>query len=137
MKIRSRGLGRRELQMDLHEFKITKEGHEVIVSGVTHAPVTWETSIRIAPEDIGGMLRVACSPKVLAMGVRWALHLKTPETAAPPPEWERRSGSTTLRSHSGASAKARGGVGGEPDRTPGASMPDASRCAERAADTSA
>jgi hypothetical protein len=99
MKIRSRGLGRRELKMDLHEFKVTKEGHEVVVSGVTHAPVTWETVIRIAPEDIGGMLRVALNPKFMALGIRWALHLPSPSTESPPPAWERRSTGATLRSY--------------------------------------
>ena len=85
--------------MDLHEFKIERHGDEVVLMGVTHAPVTWETSIRIAAEDIGGILRVAASPKVLRLGVRWALRMKTRPQELPPPEWSRRSGPVSLRAH--------------------------------------
>ncbi len=99
MKIRSRGLGKREINMDLHEFKLERDGDEVVLSGVTHAPVAWETSVRIAAEDIGGILRMAASPKVLRLGVRWALHMKTQPRELPPPEWQRRTGPVSLRAH--------------------------------------
>ena len=100
MKIRSRGLGRRELQMDLHEFKMTKEGNEVVLSGVTHAPVTWETSIRFSAEDIGGMIKVAINPKVLFLALRWALRRKDSPQDAPVISWERRTTHSGLKGHS-------------------------------------
>jgi hypothetical protein len=96
MWIRSRGLGRRELKMDLREFALERDGPEVVLTGVTHAPVTWETNIRITPEDVGGLLRVALSPKMLGLGVRWALRIKSPPRAAPPPAWQRRGGASGL-----------------------------------------
>ncbi len=96
MKIRSRGLGRRELQMNLREFKLTKEGNEVILSGVTHAPVTWETNIRFTSQDIGGMLKVAINPKVLKLALRWALRRPDPPQDAPVISWERKTGHSGL-----------------------------------------
>lgn len=93
MKIRSRGLGKRELDMNLKEFQVKKQGKEVILIGVTHAPVTWETNIRVRSEDIGGILKIALNPKVLVLGLRWLLRLKTPETTLEEPTWERKRAS--------------------------------------------
>lgn len=83
--------------MDLHEFKVTREGNDVVLNGVTHAPVTWETNIRISSEDIGAMLRVACNPKILQLALRKALHMKSTESEPAPPRWERRSRVVTLK----------------------------------------
>ncbi len=96
MKIRSRGLGKRELHVDLHEFSIEQVGYEVVLSGVTHAPVTWETNIRFQAEDIGGLIRVALSPKILKLALRWALRMKTPKTQNEEVSWERKRTSTKL-----------------------------------------
>jgi|GEM_PF-5101300 len=97
MKIRSRGLGKRELHMDLREFKITSESKEVVLTGVTHAPVTWETNIRIRSEDIGGFIKIALNPKMIKLVFRWVFRMKTPETVEAPIQWERKAQSSALR----------------------------------------
>jgi hypothetical protein len=92
MKIKSRGLGKRQLDMNLKEFKIAKKKGYVELQGVTHAPITWETTIRIMPQDIGGMLRLAVNPKVLFLGVLWVLHIKPKQYAFEEDiAWERRT----------------------------------------------
>jgi hypothetical protein len=81
MKLRSRGLGRRELVMDFREYEIKREGHEVVIEGTITEPVTWDFTIRIEPRDIPGMLRVGMNHHTLGLGARWILHRK-----ANPPE---------------------------------------------------
>ncbi|MHB8245601.1 MAG: hypothetical protein ACYDGN_09660 [Acidimicrobiales bacterium] len=77
MKLRSRGLGRRELVMDFRECEIRREGNEVVIQGTIREPVTWDFSIRIEPRDIPGMLRVGINHHTLGLGARWILHRKT------------------------------------------------------------
>jgi len=76
MKLRSRGLGRRELVMDFREYEIKREGDEVVIAGTIHEPVTWDFSIRIEPGDIPGMLRVGINHHTLGLGARWIFHRK-------------------------------------------------------------
>jgi len=76
MKLRSRGLGRRELVMDFREYEIKREGDEVVIVGTIHEPVTWDFSIRIEPGDIPGMLRVGINHHTLGLGARWIFHRK-------------------------------------------------------------
>ncbi len=97
MRIKSRGLGKRELQLNLGEFKVTTESKEVVLSGVTHAPVTWETTIRIRSEDMGSMIKLAFNPQVIKLVIRWIFRLKTPEIQEPEPVWEKKSQSSSLK----------------------------------------
>ncbi len=93
MKIRSRGLGRRELEMNLREFTLERDGRGILLKGVTHAPITWETTIRIGPRDVGGILRFALRPGMLRLGLAWALHrddVAPPDGAGPPERLPRR-----------------------------------------------
>jgi hypothetical protein len=76
MKLRSRGLGRRELVMDFREYEIKREGDEVVIVGTIHEPVTWDFTIRIEPRDIPGMLRVGINHHTLGLGARWIFHRK-------------------------------------------------------------
>lgn len=71
MKLRSRGLGRKELIMDFREYDVTRDGDEVLVSGTIKKPVHWDFSIRMTPDDIPGMLKVAFSPATIGMFFRW------------------------------------------------------------------
>jgi hypothetical protein len=82
VKLRSKGLGRKELVMDFREYTVTREGPEVLVSGTIKEPVTWDFSIRISQEDIPGMLKIGLNRHALRLAVRWMLHLK-PEQDAP------------------------------------------------------
>ena len=74
VKLRSRGLGRKELVMDFREYEIARDGDEVVVSGTIREPVNWDFTIRINGDDIPGMLRLGLHRHTLAMAVRWALH---------------------------------------------------------------
>ncbi|RIK06119.1 MAG: hypothetical protein DCC49_11785 [Acidobacteria bacterium] len=71
MKLKSRGLGRKELIMDFREYEVTREGDEVLVTGTIKKPVHWDFSIRMSPDDIPGMLKVALSPATIGMFFRW------------------------------------------------------------------
>lgn len=71
MKLKSRGLGRKELIMDFREYEVTRDGDEVLVSGTIKKPVHWDFSIRMSPDDIPGMLKVALSPATIGMFFRW------------------------------------------------------------------
>jgi hypothetical protein len=86
MRLRSKGLGRKELVMDFREYDISLDGDDVIVSGTIRAPVTWDFSIRFSQADIPGLLRVGLSRHVLRMALRWVLRrpARSPEgTPAP------------------------------------------------------
>ena len=96
MKIRSRGLGRRELLMDLGEFTVEREGGGVVIKGVTHAPITWETTIRVGPEDVGSIIRMAFRRPVLRLGLRWVLRRKDDGPDAEVTEVPRRRGTAAL-----------------------------------------
>ena len=71
MKIRSRGLGRRELEMNLREFTVERDGTGVLMKGVTHAPITWETTVWMGPRDVGPVLRMALHLAMLRLGLAW------------------------------------------------------------------
>lgn len=83
MKLRSKGLGRKELVMDFREYTVTRDGPEVLVTGQIKEPVKWDFSIRISQDDIPGMLKIGLNRHALRLIVRWVLHLK-PETIATP-----------------------------------------------------
>jgi hypothetical protein len=82
VKLKSKGLGRKELVMDFREYTVTREGPEVLVTGTIKEPVTWDFSIRISQDDIPGMLKIGLNRHALRLALRWMLHLK-PEQAVP------------------------------------------------------
>lgn len=86
MRIRSRGLGRRELLLDPREFTVSRHGDGVVLEGVTHAPITWETTICVGTDDVGRLLRLALKPAMLRLGVRWVLRRKDAPFELPSPE---------------------------------------------------
>lgn len=71
MKLRSRGLGRKELEMDFREYEVKREDDDVLITGTIKKPVHWDFSIRMSPEDIPGMIKVAISPATIGMFFRW------------------------------------------------------------------
>ena len=77
MKLRSRGLGRRELVMDFREYDIARDGDDVVVSGTIREPVNWDFAIRITGADIPGMLRVGLHRHTLSLAARWILHMRS------------------------------------------------------------
>lgn len=83
VKLRSRGLGRKELVMDFRDYEIARDGDEVVVSGTIREPVNWDFTIRIDGDDIPGMLRLGLHRHTIAMAVRWALHRASKAAPAP------------------------------------------------------
>lgn len=74
MRLRSKGLGRKELVLDFREYVIAPDGDDVMISGTITDPVTWDFTIRVERDDIPGMLRVALSRRVLALALAWVRH---------------------------------------------------------------
>jgi hypothetical protein len=67
MRLRSKGLGRKELVMDFREYEIVREGEECVVVGVIRDPVNWDFTIRVSEDDVAGMARLILNPKTLKM----------------------------------------------------------------------
>lgn len=59
MKLKSRGLGRKELVMDFREYTVRREGDEIVIMGTIHEPVHWDFSIRMCEDDLAGIAQVA------------------------------------------------------------------------------
>ncbi len=71
MKLRSRGLGRKELVMDFRRYDVRREGDEVLITGTITEPVTWDFSIRLEQDDFPGLIRVARSRAVISLFFSW------------------------------------------------------------------
>ena len=69
MKLKSRGLGRKELVMDFREYTVRREGDEIVIMGTIHEPVHWDFSIRMCEDDLAGVVQVATRKTML----RWLL----------------------------------------------------------------
>ena len=61
MRFWSKGLGERELDIELDKSNITKEEGKVVLRGVLRAPVTWNYEVTLFNEDVGGIFRVMLS----------------------------------------------------------------------------
>ncbi len=71
MKLRSRGLGRKELIMDFRRYDIERDGDEVLITGTITEPVTWDFSIRIERDDMPGLIKVARSKAMVSLFFDW------------------------------------------------------------------
>jgi hypothetical protein len=71
MRIWSRGLGKRELVMDLTKCEIAREGDRYILKGTVVEPVNWEFRITMEPEDVPGLIRTGASPGFIVIGLKW------------------------------------------------------------------
>lgn len=61
MRFWSKGLGERELVIDLSKGKLTMEEGKVLMRGTIKEPVAWNYEITLFKEDVRGILRVALS----------------------------------------------------------------------------
>lgn len=61
MRFWSKGLGERELVIDLSKGKLTMEEGKVLMRGTIKEPVSWNYEITLFKEDVRGILRVALS----------------------------------------------------------------------------
>jgi len=70
MRLRSRGLGRKELVMDFREYEIVRQGEEIVIVGTIRDPVNWDFTIRICEDDISGTALLLLRRPMLAMLLR-------------------------------------------------------------------
>jgi hypothetical protein len=70
MRLRSRGLGRKELVMDFREYAVLRQDEEVVVVGAIRDPVNWDFTIRFCEDDIVGMTRLVLRPAMLGLLLR-------------------------------------------------------------------
>ncbi len=70
MRLKSRGLGRKELIMDFREYEVIREGKEIVIVGTIRDPVTWDFSIRMCEDDISGMARLLLCKPVIGLLLR-------------------------------------------------------------------
>ena len=70
MRLKSRGLGRKELVMDFREYATLREGDEVVVVGTIRDPVNWDFSIRFCEDDIVGMTKLILRPAMIGLLLR-------------------------------------------------------------------
>lgn len=79
MRLRSRGLGSKELVMDFREYEIVYEGEELVVVGTIRDPVNWDFTIRVCEDDLAGLIRLMLNPKTLLLVLR-SLFNRNPKT---------------------------------------------------------
>lgn len=91
MRLKSRGLGRKELVMDFREYTVRRDGKEIVIEGTIREPVHWDFSIRMCEDDLPGVAKLAMSKSTIGLMLRsmfkrkkdahWSLereeHLKT------------------------------------------------------------
>ena len=56
MRLRSKGLGRKEMVMDFREYEVRQEGDELVIVGIIRDPVTWDFSMRFCEDDYPAIL---------------------------------------------------------------------------------
>jgi hypothetical protein len=70
MRLKSRGLGRKELVMDFREYAVIREGDEAVIVGTIRDPVNWDFSIRVCQDDIVGMTKLILRPAMIGLLLR-------------------------------------------------------------------
>jgi len=70
MRLRSRGLGRKELVLDFREYELVRVDDELVVVGTIRDPVNWDFTIRICEDDIPGMIGLALQRGMLGVVLR-------------------------------------------------------------------
>ena len=70
MRLKSRGLGRKELVMDFREYTTIREDDEVVIVGTIRDPVNWDFTIRVCEDDIVGMTKLILRPAMIGMLLR-------------------------------------------------------------------
>jgi hypothetical protein len=70
MRLKSRGLGRKELVMDFREYAAISEDGEVVIVGTIRDPVNWDFSIRVCEDDVVGLTKLILRPAMLRLLLR-------------------------------------------------------------------
>ena len=82
MKLWSRGLGKTEIDMDLRYYKLVTDPETGLLTliGNMQSPVTWEFTIKIEPDDIAGVIKLALNLPLLKFAAknlyRYPIYLK-------------------------------------------------------------
>lgn len=56
--------------MDFREYRVVRDGNEIVVIGTIREPVRWDFSIRMCEDDLAGVARVAIQRPVLGLMLR-------------------------------------------------------------------
>lgn len=72
MKLKSRGLGRKELTMDFREYTVVRDGDEIMIVGTIREPVHWDFTIRMCEDDLAGVVKVAMMKPTMGLLLRAA-----------------------------------------------------------------
>jgi hypothetical protein len=78
MRLKSRGLGRKELVMDFREYAVIREGDEAVIVGTIRDPVNWDFSIRVCQDDIVGMTKLILKPAMIGLLLRSLFRRRKP-----------------------------------------------------------
>ncbi len=70
MRLRSKGLGRKEMVMDFREYHVTRRDDELVIVGVIRDPVAWDFSIRFCEDDYPAILRLVLNRHTLMAVLR-------------------------------------------------------------------
>lgn len=70
MRLRSRGLGRKELVLDFREYEAVRVDDEIVVVGTIRDPVNWDFTIRICEDDVPGMASLVLRRSMLGLLLR-------------------------------------------------------------------
>jgi hypothetical protein len=78
MRLKSKGLGKKELVMDFREYTVVREGDELVVVGTIRDPINWDFTIRMCEDDLAGLVALASNRSVFGLIMRW-LFRRTPK----------------------------------------------------------
>lgn len=76
MRLKSRGLGRKELVMDFREYNVTSDGDEMVIKGTIHEPVHWDFTIRMCEDDLAGLTKLVMTKTALTFLLKAAFKRK-------------------------------------------------------------
>lgn len=70
MRLRSKGLGRKEMVMDFREYHVARENNELVIVGVIRDPVSWDFSIRFCEDDYPAIMRLVFNKNTILAVLR-------------------------------------------------------------------
>ena len=70
VRLRSKGLGRKEMVMDFREYHVSRENDELVIVGVIRDPVSWDFSMRFCEDDYPAVLQLMLNRHTLMAVLR-------------------------------------------------------------------
>jgi len=71
MRLKSKGLGKKELVMDFREYTVVREGDELVVVGTIRDPINWDFTIRMCEDDLAGLIALGANRSTFGLIMRW------------------------------------------------------------------